>query len=210
MPARARITVLSIVIFIVFLVASCATPIKVEKVYEDTIHAGQPYDNVLVIGVAKSYQRRAEFERAVVSRLSERNVSARALHTINSGDDPIDGSAIADAVRTGQFDAVLLTRVLSGSTGVTVQSGLSTATATRRDDKAIDLFRYDYDVLNDPDIINIENSGVLLPELHSTAAERRIWVIESTVADRRDVSVIIDDIADLIVERLVRDGLIAR
>ena len=190
----------------VLMLSACASTPKVVKVYEDA--DGMAYKKILVVGIAKNYDRRAEFERALVSRLSSRNVAASAYYTIGGGNQPVRNADVSNAVTTQGFDAILLTRILSQDTDVAVQNGMSSATATRRDDGPIDFFRYDYDVLDDPKTFRVTNSGVLLSELYSAGDEKKVWAIQSIVTAEENVSAIINDVTDSIVGQLVKDGLI--
>ncbi len=113
--------------------------------------------------------------------------------------------------RSRSFDAVLLTRVISQQADVSVQAGSSETKVTRKSaDRAIDLFRYDYDELSEPDTFNISSTVVLSAEMFSAADEKRRWAIESTIANKEHVGQIIESAADIIMSQLRKDNLIGR
>jgi hypothetical protein len=192
------------------LVAACSTSsIKPVTTFEEPGYENASFKNILVIGVAGSYDTRANFERQMASRLNASGVKGTAYYTVIGRNKEITRSDISDAVRARGFDAVALTRVVSQEASVTEKSGASTAKVTRRDDnKPIDLFRYDYEVLNNPKQINIASTVVLSTEVFSAADEKRIFAMETTISDKQDVRVLVDEAVDQIVSHLRRDGII--
>ncbi len=163
-----------------------------------------------MIGVAGDYSNRAAFERAMVSRLKAEGAAATPFYTVVGGNQPITRDIVSTVVRSRGFDAVLLTRVTSQEADVSVKGGPSDTKVTRRADRAIDLFRYDYEVLSEPDIINISSTVTLSTEMFSAADEKRMWAIESTIADKENVGQIIESAADAIMNQLRKDKLIGR
>ena len=138
------------------LLASCAAPVNVVKTFDDADYANAAYSNVLVIVVAGSYENRARFERSMAAELSSSGISATAYYSVIGRNQPITRSDVSNAVQSRGFDSVLLTRILSQESSVTEKRGASTAQATRKDDGAIDLFRYDYEVFSNPNTINVD------------------------------------------------------
>jgi hypothetical protein len=195
-------SVLAICAGLAFLVGACSSTLSSVKTFEDPDYADASFSNILVIGVAGSYESRARWERTMASRISSRGASATAYHSVVGRNQEIDRNSVTNAVRANQFDAVL--------SDVTVKRGASTAKVSRMEDRPIDLFRYDYEVLNNPESINVETTVVLSTELFAADDEKRIWAIESTVSDKENVSYLIEDAVDMIVGELDKDRLIGR
>ena len=203
-------SVLAICAGLLFLLGACSSTLSTVKTFEDPDYADASFSKILVIGVAGSYESRARWERTMASRISSRGASATAYHSVVGRNQEINRNSVTNAVRANQFDAVLLTRVKSQESDVTVKRGASTAKVSRMDDRPIDLFRYDYEVLNNPESINVETTVVLSTELFAAADEKRIWAIESTVSDKENVSYLIEDAINMIVGELDKDRLIGR
>ena len=176
--------------------------------FKDPDYENASFGNILVIGVAGNYETRARWERLMATRLTDRGASASAFYTVVGRNQEIDRSTVVNVVRAHGFDGVLLTRILSQESNVTVKRGASTASASRLDDRPIDLFRYDYEVLNNPDTINVESTVVLGTEFFHAGDEKRIWAVESTITDKENVAYLIEDAVDMIVRELDRQGLI--
>jgi hypothetical protein len=192
------------------LLAACAASTRVAKTYSDDAYANSSFNNFLVIGVAGNYNSRAQFERTVVSGLRAEGASASAYYSVVQGNEPISRDAVLGAVQSGNFDAVLVTRVISQQTDVDVKSGSAGAKATTIGGSPINFFRYNYEELNEPQSINFNTTVVLETELFSSADEKMIWAIQLSSTDAAGVGVLIDNTATSIVSRLRRDGLISR
>jgi hypothetical protein len=195
---------------LILLLAGCVAPVQVVRTFEDPGYADAAFSDVLVIGVAGNYDNRARFERSMAARLSSAGIAGTAYYTVIGRNQPITRSDVTNAVQARGFDSVVLTRVVSQEVSAAEKRGASTATATRKDDGVVDLFRYDYEVLSNPSTINIAHTVVLSTELYSAADEKRIWAIETTISAKENVSLLIDDAVVQIVGQLRKDQMIGR
>lgn len=195
---------------LLFLLGACASTLSTVKTFEDPAYADASFSNILVIGVAGSYENRARWERIMASRISAKGTAASAYYSVAGREQKITRDAVIDTVRANNFDAVVVTRVQSRESDVTVKRGASTATASRMNERPADFFRYDYEVLNNPDTINVESTVVLSTELFAANDEKRIWAIESSISDKENVAYLIEDAVDMIVGELSKDRLIGR
>jgi hypothetical protein len=100
--------------------------------------------------VAGNYTNRAYFERSVVSGIRAKGSSASAFHVVAGGNKPVTREAVRDAIESGGFDAVLVSRVLDTNTDLDVKSAVTGTKVTRKDGGVVDLFRYDYEELEEP------------------------------------------------------------
>lgn len=201
-------TLVIISVSLVLTLAGCAESNKVMKTFDDPTYTDSSYSDILVLGVGGDYNNRAAFERAMVSRIKADGAAATPYYTVVGRHQPIDRQVVSTAIRLRGFDAVLLARVISQDADTSVQSRSGRPKVTRRDDRAIDLFGYDYATLREPNIINISSTIVLSAEMFSGADERRMWAIASTIATKDNVNQIIESAADTIVSQLRKDNLI--
>jgi hypothetical protein len=183
---------------------------KINKVLQHPDYANAGFSNLLVIAVTDDYDARAHFERQVVSGIRGTGAQATAYYTVIGHNPQITSSDINNAVRSRRFDAVLMTRIKDQDSQVAVKGSAPEATATRRTGSAVDLFRYDYEELNEPARVEINSSIVLLTELHAAAEQKVVWAIESSSFNYTDVYQLINSEAETIVGRLRKDGMIAR
>lgn len=195
----------------IVLAACSSTSIKPVTTFREAGYEAPRFNNVLVIGVAGSYESRTQFERMMASRLNATGTRATAYFGVVGRNKEITRSDVTDAVRARGFDAVVLTRVVSQQSSVSEKDGASTAKATRRDaSSAVDLFRYDYEVLNNPSSINIKSTVVLSTEVFSAADEKRVYEMQTTITDKVNITVLIDEAVNSIVAHLQKDGMVGR
>ena len=195
---------------LILVLASCGgSTSTVKKTLDNPQYTDHSYSDILVIGVAGDYDNRAAFERAMVSRIKAEGATAVAYYTVVGRNQPISRSNVSAAVKSRGFDAVLLTRVLSQSSSVSVEAGKTDTKVSRMEaDRVIDLFRYDYEQMAEPGDINISSTVTLSAEMFSGPDETRMWAIESTISDKENVGQIIEAAADTIIGQLKEDRLV--
>jgi hypothetical protein len=168
------------------------------------------YSNFLVIGVAGDYNSRAQFERATVSELRRKAASASTYHSVVGGNKPITPEEVRAAVQSGNFDAVLVTRVLDTQTDLKVNKDREEIDATPIGGRLVNLFRYNYNDYKNPGSIDLKTTVTLASELYSAATEEIVWSMEQTSKGETNLGLLIDETATTVVSRLDRDDLIGR
>ncbi|MFQ6004722.1 MAG: hypothetical protein ACE5OQ_04390 [Woeseia sp.] len=194
----------------ILVIAGCAAPSAiVKKTFDDPTYTESSYSDILVIGVAGGYSDRAAFERAMVSRIKAEGADAAAYYTVVGRNQPITRDLVSNIVRSRDFDAVLLCRLISQQADVSTEGGASQTKVTRKPaTRAIDLFRYDYEELADPGTVSVLKPVTISSEFFHSADERRMWAIESTIDDVDNIGQIIEAAADIIMDKLKQDNLI--
>ncbi len=199
------------IVAVSLVLAACGSTGTVKKTLDNPIYTDSSYNDILIIGVAGDYDNRAAFERAMVSRIKAEGADATAYYTVVGRNQPITRNTVSNVVRSRGFDAVLLTRVVSQATDMSVQDGSSETKVSRKEaGRAVDLFRYDYEELTEPRDLIISSSVVLSVEMFHVADETRMWAIESTIADVENIGQLIESAADTIMAQLKKDKLIGR
>lgn len=176
----------------------------------DIDSADVSFSNILVAAIADDYTNRAQYERTVVSGLRRSGVSATAYYEAVGGNKPISRETIRELIAKDGYDAVLLTRVLDARSNVKVQQGSTAAKVTRRNDRPIDFFRYDYEELDEPDDYKFNAAATLLTDLYSAADEKKVWTLEISNKGTDNVGALIDSSAAKVVKRLESDNLISK
>ena len=168
------------------------------------------YSNFLVIGVAGDYTNRAYFEKSVVSGIRAKRSSASAFHVVAGGNKPVTRETVKEAIVSGSFDAVVVTRVLDTDTAVDAGNSVAGAKATHKDGGFIDLFRYDYEELNEPLAAEFNTKITFATEFYDAASEQLVWSVESTGSRQENIGVLIDETAATVVKQLDRNRFIKK
>ena len=168
------------------------------------------FSNFLVVAVAGNYNSRAQFERATVSGLRQQGASASTYYSTVGGNKPITPDDLRTAARSGNFDAVLVTRVLDAQTDLKVNEDREEIDATPIGGKLVNLFRYNYNDYKNPGSVDLKTSVTLATELYSVTTEEIVWSMEQTSKGETNLGLLIDETAATVVDRLDRDDLISR
>ena len=204
MPRSIRIALL----LTALLQAGCGPSLSIRQTYEDAEYTDRVYDNVLVLAVAADYNTRARFERALAAAIRSDTASATEYYEIAKGDQEVTREKILAAIEAFGYDGVIVNQVGSRESELSVRRGSKEAKVSRRDDRAVDFFRYDYEILNNPNEINVATTVVLVSDFFDAADARRIWTAESTISDQENIGYLVEEAAAMIASRLFRDGIV--
>lgn len=194
---------------VVALIAGCAQT-STTNMYSEPDDSDSAYSNFLVIGIAGDYDSRAQFERMVVSGLRAEGASARPYHDVVGGNKPLARETVIEAIQKYGFDAVVITRVLDTETDFDVRSTVTGTKVKRKEGGFKNLFRYDYEELDEPVSITLDMKLTFGTELYSSASESLVWSTESKGPKVDNVGELIDKTAESVVRQLRRAGKIAR
>ena len=204
-----NITRLSLTVLVMLALSACAASHRTVSTFDGPKYSGPGYKKILVIGMADSYNSRTSFERMLAQRLGSGTASATAFYTLVGRDDPIDRDTVLGVVNEGGFDAVLVSRVVNRGVSSSTKTGTAMTKVTRKEGRPMDLFRYDYEELNEPSTLSLEVTIVMASELYDAATQTRAWAIETEFARTESVAVVVSDAVDIVASRIARDGLIA-
>jgi hypothetical protein len=201
--------ILSIGVLAFAVAPGCATPDRVERVFDDSDSVSSPFDSLLVVGVHPDANMRREFEAALVRALRGTGASARYSLEFMQSTQPISRDSVVSAAAQANADAVLITRLVGLETRTRVERGRSTIEAERRNDIPLaDFFRYEYAEYSDPMVATAVATVVLETDLYSVANEQQVWRVQSKAIDRSSVFEAVTSEATALTRALEQDGLI--
>lgn len=170
----------------------------------------EKFSNLLVIGIAGTWDSRAQFERGVVSGLRAEGVDARSYLRIAGDPKAPTRDDVLAVIAEYDFDAVLVTRVLDTASSAAERSTTSSPKVTRKDSGFMKLFRYDYEEINDPAGLEVNMEVEFVTELYSAATEEVVWSSQTKASKSDSVAVLVDESARLVVRKVRRSGKLAR
>lgn len=208
-----KTVVTGLIVSAMALLAACnSTPSRTVSTFEGPQYQGPAFTKVLIIGMADSYDNRTAFERELAREIGGSGASATPSYTLMAVDAPIERESVVKIVEDGGFDSVLITRPLKRDAAASVKTARASGQAVRKDSEGgmPNLFRYDYEELNEPDIISLQYDVVIGSELFSAETKERVWSIEADISDQASIGVLIIDASDIIATQLRTDGLIPK
>ncbi len=192
-----------------WMVAGCAGGASTKTVYKLTDSEASPLQSVLVIGVAGDLNGRAAFERKLARDLEQGGVKAIAYHTMGR-DAELSREAIESAVTSLDVDGVVVTRETGRNASIELQPGDTSVKETAKGGGLVNLFRYDYETLNEPSSLKLDIDVSLATDLYSIMGEQRVWTGESSFSGEENIQILIDTAAADIAAKLLDTGLLGR
>jgi len=194
-----------ILIVTVTLVGACATTTLPQSSVIKTlrnIEGTAPFGNVLVVSAAGDRASRALFEQEMAAAITSDTTVATALFAVVGRYSPISRNILNNAVSVREFDAILLVR-RQGQDRPDQVSNRPTGTK-------FDLFRYDYDELNDLTGLDAASTFSFVTEFYATDSEEKIWAMESLVYEPESVTAGMSQQVAIIAAELQEDRLVGR
>jgi hypothetical protein len=96
----------------VLLLAGCATAPKIVNTWQDPQYQGEPFRNVLVVGLTEKETNRRIFEDTFASILRGQGVKAQASYTLLADHRGYEREVIEQVVADGEFDGIITARVV--------------------------------------------------------------------------------------------------
>lgn len=171
---------------------------------------GPPYGSFLVIGIAGDYDGRAQFERELVSLLRRQGASATTYYSVVGSNQPITRDSVREALQTGDFDAIVVTRVLDEQTDIKIKKSREGTDASTIGGRFFNLFRSDYTDYKIPGSIDLTTRIVFATELYDAATEEVVWSAESSSKGETNEGLLITRTAETVVSRLKREKAIEK
>lgn len=195
------------------LLGACAGP-QVTTTMELADASDAPYENVLVIFLAESFDSRRYLEMEIVKKLAEAGTASVRSTSMMDTKTPVTRQTLVDMVEKVGADAVLVTQIADlRSKGKAVNMNPQ-ETHIFRPTYYYNVWSYELTEYEEPKAVDFEHDLSLATQLYSVQTKDAVWAIESSSKitqnfdDGRDYQVYIDE-AQAIVSRLARDGLIA-
>lgn len=200
---------------IAVVLGACATGPKITTVQAVSDSADEPYENVLVIALFKSFDMRRYLEKEIVTQLSELGVKAIASTSLMDTKTPVTRQTFLAMVDALDSDAVMVTRLMKLESRGKMKDMNPEATYNFRPTYYYNVWSVEQTEYVEPQALELTHTLALATELHSVRDRAAVWAIESRsniVQDydhRQDYSVIVDE-AKAITDHLSQDGLIAQ
>ncbi len=166
------------------------------------------YSNFLVLAMADNYSNRAQYERTVASGLRSLGVQATPYHTAVGGSGDISRERARELIDEQGFDAVLVTQVRQATSAVNVEQDSAAVKVTRKDERPIDFFRYDYEEMDEPGAMTVLAEGRLDTNLHQASDGAIVWSYSWSSKSAENVGILIDNSSADLVKNLNRTKLV--
>jgi hypothetical protein len=199
----------------VILGACAETQVSTTQTSATSAASDAPYENVLVIFLAESFDSRRYLETEIVKQLAARGTNAVRSTSMMDSRTPVNRETFLAMVDKIQADAVLVTQIADIESSGKVVNMNPQATYNITPTYYYNVWGVDLTEYKEPEAMNFEHRLSLATQLVSTESRDVVWAIEShskihqDFDEGRKYSIYVDE-ATAIVKQLVRDGLIAK
>jgi hypothetical protein len=177
--------------------------------------ADAPYDKVLVIFLAESFDSRRYLEMEIVKKLAETGVESVRSTSLMDTRTPATRETFVDMVGKVNADAVLVTQIANlQSTGEVVNMN-PRSTYNIRPTYYYNVWSVELTEYEEPQAVDFEHDLALATQLYSVQTQDVVWAIESDshivqhFDEGPDYQIYVDEAAS-IVNSLVKAGLVAK
>lgn len=181
------------------LIAGCASSQGTSK---------ESYSNILVLAIADDYGSRAQYERSVASGLRRLGIAATPYHEAVAGSGDISRERARALIDENGFDAVLVTQVRHSDSKVDTRQDSAAVKVTRKNDRPVDFFRYDYEELDEPGEMNLLAEASLDTDLHRATDGEIVWTYTWSSKSAENVGILIDESSSSLVRRMDRENMV--
>lgn len=182
--------------------------VTLENVWTDSVHLGQPKDNILVVVLAARHQARIDLEYQLASEFESRGIGAIASVDGMPPDIQLDKEAFADYFGHKGIDAVLVTGLVSADTTEGYTPGTSYSLPITYFDTFHGYYVAVYAEHRNPEYWTTHSHFVLESNLYDVASEKLIWQRISKPVNPENVMESVEGFSKMIVNRLGQDGII--
>lgn len=185
----------------------CGTVTTVPLVWKDPAWAGDGYARIFVIGVAENPATRRVFEDELVAALRGRGTSAVASYTTLPDTERLGEERIRKAMAAGDFDAVVITRLL-GSEERPTYVPPRTYTVPSTYGGYYGYYHRSWDVVHEPGYTRIDTVVRLETNLYDVATAALVWSAQSETLDPRSIGDGIASVTSAVAKQLAEDEVI--
>ena len=169
---------------------------------------GAPFEKIFVIGVERNNEYRELYEDALVAALQQRGVEALASYDLLPQSEELDEEQIRSAIRTDEFDAVLITSLLHVDQTKELVPPTTEKRPTGQFPQAVHFYSWVYETVHVPGYYEAKTRYNIESRLYRTDDGQRVWWALSETVNPDSVEEIISSVSAAMAKRLEADGLL--
>lgn len=188
---------------------ACSTVTKISTAWKAPDYEGGAFRKPLIIGVSKEDLTRRTFEDAFAQALGSQVVLAKSSYHVLPDSDRLTEVEIKQAVQQGDYDAVIITRLLAVDKKETYVPP-RTYTMPRYYYAYYNYYHTAWDVVHEPGYVKTDTIVRLQTNLYDVRTERLVWSGQSDTFDPPSTKDVVTSVTRAVTQRLTKEGLIGR
>lgn len=186
---------------VILLLSGCAST-KTVSVWKDDAFTGPPFENLLVIGVSEDNSDRNTFESEFAKSVAANGRSATPSAQLLKGPEKLTKEAVDEVLNNGDFDAVLVTRVV----GVGERASYVNPEPYYRTYNGYYSTVYDY--AYQPGYYHQYSVYHLETNIYDAQSKQLVWTMRSDAVAPKSVAKVVGTLSAQIINQLKQDGVI--
>jgi len=191
-----------IILVLGLLITSCSNT----KIIQDWAEEGpgKTYQHPLIIGISDSQQTRQIYEKHFVSELAKNNVTATPSYTLISSKQKMNRETVMKAIEGTEIDSVIVTYLVSSETEVMYhESPLSQGYSGDPDSTKVSATLVSTrGRSSSAEIITLKN------DLYDVETKTLRWTAQTRTVAPESIDEVVTDVTELLVDRLISDGVL--
>jgi hypothetical protein len=204
---RTALTGAAVFVLSVLAASACSksqTNTTIPATWRNPEFTGDPFTKLFVVGVGRNGAYRRLYEDNMVRALEGQGAMAEASWVEFPENDKLDAAKVFSAVSHGNFDAVVITRLLSVDEEVEYVPGKPPTSS--------DLYMAGYDkayaVNSDPGYYTTNTRYRVETALYSARDGMVVWLVHSETVNPDSVEEVIQSVSSSVAKKMKADGLI--
>jgi hypothetical protein len=192
-------------LFLAVALAACTTA-KPTLEWRDQSYSGEPFDNILIVGIANQVTTRRTFENTFVERLAEDKIKATASFALMPEETRPSAESIKAIISDIKFDSVLVTHMVGVTETETYHPGIYLMDTNRG---FYDYYDYVGGYVYEPGYYTKHKLVKLETNLYDAKTEQIVWSMQSETMDPNSDEDLIDAKIKAVIKRLKEQKLIS-
>ena len=146
----------------------------------------------------------------MAATLEDYGITAMASVKEMGYDTPLNRDNVVTAVRKTNADAVLVSRLLRQDVAPRGVDARKESRKKRRDEYAVDFFRYDYEEIEIPSYTLLTSTVEIATDLYETTEGRIVYSLNTITYQKQTEWEVLDEVTIAISKRLRKDRMIKK
>lgn len=188
---------------------ACATRSEIAGSWKDPEYQGGAFRKLLVIGVGRNADNSRLFEETLAQALQAKGATAASGYRVLPAVEQLSEDDIRQTVKQGQYDAVIVTRLLAVDQETQYVAPRTYVVGTGAPARSYyGYYVSSWHVVREPGYLSSKTIVRLETNLYDSRTARLVWSGRSNTFDPKSVGDAIDSVTRALTERLVQEGMI--
>ena len=193
---------LIVCLFVTIILASCSNTSMI-KSWKDPEKA-HAYKHLMVIGISDSQQTRQLYEKHFTAEFLKKKIVVTPSYTLISSKQKMNRETVVAAIKDTDIDAVLVTYLVSADVEIKHRDsplgGTYSGSAEGSEISAT--------IITNRGRSRSEEIFVLKNDVYDARSKTLVWSVQTRTAGPESIDEVISDVTELLIERLMADGII--